>query len=227
MLLPPVALDHGAADWLDVPMIRCLTLPGTGAVRTDAAPTLASLADHVAGQLTEPVHLVGCSLGGMVAMHVALRHPELVLSLLPAYTTARAPRDAMLGRASRTAEFGAAALADENLARWFSPAALRAIPRPEPIAYAEARLRSADTDGLAAAWRAIAEHDLLDELASLRMPVTVVAGRHDHSVPATAAREIVDRVPSATLVETDDSHMGLLESPGRFSAIVRAHARIF
>lgn len=63
-------------------------LLGYGAFRDHAAPdwSLADQADHLAGWLAArgiagPVHLVGHSVGGAVAMLLARRHPGRVLSL--------------------------------------------------------------------------------------------------------------------------------------------------
>ncbi|SDM81267.1 alpha/beta fold hydrolase [Nonomuraea jiangxiensis] len=224
VLLHPVALDAHVADWLDVPGLQALSLPGTGAPGAARPPgSLAELADRVAGRLTQPVHLAGCSLGGMVAMHVALRHPGLVLSLLAAFTTVRTDRDAVLARAEHTERAGAPALVDETLERWFTHEALTATPRPAPITYAAERLRTADTVALAATWRAIADHDVRDDLGRVGVPTTFVAGRRDRSVSIESVRAAASQVPVSRLVETDDAHMGLLEQPGRFSALVNAH----
>lgn len=95
----PVLLIHGIgrsrADWNEQHellegshRVLSVDLPGFGEtpVPAEGGMTLARLADDVAGLLREletgPVHVVGNSLGGAVAMQLTADHPELVRSLL-------------------------------------------------------------------------------------------------------------------------------------------------
>ncbi|AXU11652.1 alpha/beta fold hydrolase [Streptomyces clavuligerus] len=93
---PPVVLLHGLGrsleDWeplrtaLPAHRLLALDLPGFGWSPAPPEPGLGTMAEHVAGCLdrlgiTAPVHLVGNSLGGAVAMRLAVRHPARVASL--------------------------------------------------------------------------------------------------------------------------------------------------
>lgn len=223
LFLHPVALDHEAANWLDVPNVIAPTLPGHGSRVRRPGWQLDDVVDEIVGWVPEPVHVVGCSLGGMIAMRLALRYPERVASLVLGFTTARIPRDVIVARADETEGRPVAELTEETLRRWFSDEALAASADLPGIAYARRQLLSTDAHAIADAWRAIAEHDVLDELPSLVVPTTCVAGAGDLSTPLTAVEAIAAAIPAAELVVMDAPHMGFLEDPVTFSAIVRDH----
>ena len=69
------AICDPPADWL------CPDLPGYG-VKTAAAIGLPEAAEFLSGLITEPVHLVGHSIGGAIAMLLATNYPECVASVV-------------------------------------------------------------------------------------------------------------------------------------------------
>ena len=73
------------------------------------------------------------------------------------------------------------------------------------------------------AWRAIAGHDVLDRLHGIDVPTTCIAGLRDESTPLPAMQATAHGIPGAELVEVDEPHMGFLEEPEEFSAVLRAH----
>lgn len=92
-----VVFVHGGnvANWMWESQVRALpdfqvltpNLPGFGARSDEQWVSLEATADDVAAFIAAhaeagPVHLVGLSLGAVVALHVAARHPELASSLL-------------------------------------------------------------------------------------------------------------------------------------------------
>jgi pimeloyl-ACP methyl ester carboxylesterase len=94
---PPVLFVHGlggeSLDWVDVAVplrdaFDCVALDLPGFAHSPlpsdndlSLDGLASTVAEVARTLNTPVHLVGNSLGGTVAVRVAAEHPELVASL--------------------------------------------------------------------------------------------------------------------------------------------------
>jgi pimeloyl-ACP methyl ester carboxylesterase len=94
---PPVLFVHGlggeSLDWVDVAvqlkdLFDCAALDLPGFAHSPLPPgkdlsldALASTVAEVARTLDRPVHLVGVSLGGTIAVRVAAEHPELVASL--------------------------------------------------------------------------------------------------------------------------------------------------
>jgi 3-oxoadipate enol-lactonase len=223
LFLHPVGLDRQAPSWLDLPPMRAITFPGHGA-RARPRPGLAleDMADEIAGHHTGPLDVVGASLGGMVAMHLALRHPDLVRSMVLACTTARADPEVMRTRAERTERLGAAGMLNDTLTRWFTADYL-AKQRTTALDYARCRLLAMDSGALADTWRAIAGHDVLDRLAEIQVPVTCIAGQVDQSTPLVVMRELATRLPHARLIELDAPHMAFLQQPDEFADAVRTH----
>jgi 3-oxoadipate enol-lactonase len=224
LFLHPVGLDRDCVAWLDLPPVRAVTFPGHGE-RSRARPglTLADMADEIAGHHTGPFDVVGASLGGMVAMHLALAHPDRVRSLVLACTTPRGDAQVMDARADATEARGAAGMLDDTMTRWFTAGALERDPDAPPLAYARDRLLAMDAGALADTWRAIARHDVLDRLGEINVPVTCVAGRQDRSTPLPVMQDLAARLPDARLVEMDAPHMAFLERPWEFAAAVREH----
>jgi 3-oxoadipate enol-lactonase len=199
-------------------------LPGHGE-RRRARPglTVADMADEVAGWTDGPLDVVGASLGGMVALHLALQHPDRVRSLVVACSTPRGDVEAMERRALDTEERGQAAMLDPTLRRWFTPEQLAARPEPAAVGYARERLLATPAGVLADTWRAIGGHDVVDRLGALTAPVTCLAGTRDESTPLPVVRAMAAGLANARLVERDVPHMAFLERPAEFAEVVREH----
>ncbi len=224
IFLHPIGLDAEAARFLDAPEMLAPTLPGFGVRTRRAGLTLDDAADEIAGWTEGPVHLVGCSMGGMVAMHFALRFPERTASLVLGYTGARVDPGLMADRALEVERDGSAALAGPTMSRWFTPEALDRSPLAHGVAYARQMLLDTGAERIADGWRAIAGHDVLGSLDRLAgIPVTCIAGRRDQSTPLAAVEAMAGAIPGARLVVTDHPHMGFLEEPDEFDSLLRQH----
>ena len=224
LVMHAAGLDARCADFLGIPGAIRVTLPGHG----DRMPaksdlTLEAMADEVAGWIHEPVHIVGLSMGAMVAQHVALTHPDRVRSLVLACTTARTPTHVLLDRAEATARSSVGEILAMTLPRWFTESFLALQPEPPGLTYARECLSNIDRDSFAAVWRALAGHDVLDRLAAITAPTTCLAGTHDVSTPPAELAAMAERLPRARLVEIDAPHMALLEVPEAFRAVVEDH----
>ena len=152
---------------------RCIApdLPGHGTRRDEpftARAAMGTIRDALeAGADGEPAHLVGCSLGGMLAIHAAAESPGMVRSLVAA------------GCSTQPGRRGAAAYG--TLVKLFDRAGEGPLHRVLGREGAEAYLRKgrAGFNAITAGVRAVAEFDLLADLAQIDAPVTILNGRFD------------------------------------------------
>ena len=236
----PVVLLHGlggnAASWgpqLDglaaTHRVLAWDMPGYGGSKALPEMTFAAVVDALAALLDaegiDAAHLVGHSLGAMVAQEFALAHPGRVRSLALLAGSGRfgppggswqkrfvaerlAPLDAGLGMADIAARAlpllfaGAVEPAHRELAR----SALAAVP--------------------AATYRAalgmLATFDALDRLPTLRLPALVVGGEHDPMAPHESLRRLRDALPGARLeIVPGAGHWLGLECPKTLNALLR------
>lgn len=222
VLLHPIGLDHAAWQWVDLPGAVAPDLPGFGAAEPLDELSLAAVADSVCDRVTGPFNLVGLSLGGMVAQHLALRHPDRVASLVIGCASSTASRSVMVERAEAVERVGLAGVLDGYLSRWFTKAALTAVEHPG-VSYARARILADDPAVIAAYWRAMSEHDVRDALGDIAVPTTVVAGRADVSSSLAGLEDMAARIPSAVLRVVDGPHMLLLDGYDGLRAVLHEH----
>jgi pimeloyl-ACP methyl ester carboxylesterase len=224
LLLHPIGLSP--ACWEGLGFVQALkpTYPGHGDRPIAERPySLGDLADEIAEATDGPLDAVGVSMGGMLAQHLAVRHPRRVRSLLLACTIAAVDRGAMLERATLAETHGLAAMVGPTLARWFAPATLAARPEHPGVVYARESLLALDARAFADGWRAIADHDLLARLPELAIPVTCLAGRQVVSTPPSTLEAMRERIPVSRSVLQDCAHMVHLERPREFARAVREH----
>ncbi len=199
-------------------------LPGHGsrsAVRGDLWRAAELLGDECGA-----ASYVGYSMGGRVALHLALARPALVPCLV---LVAATPGIADTG------ERRARRHADEELARSLEDVGVEAFLRSwlgRPLfsglsaeaAGLDAR-RQNTAAGLAACLREMgtgAQESLWPRLAELTMPVLVMAGRRDAKFSGLA-EQMADRIPDATLALVPDAgHACHLERPDAFLETVVA-----
>ena len=170
-------------------------------------------------QRDEPYALAGYSMGGRIALHLALAQPDRVRRLVLISTTAGLADDADR-RTRRAADDD---LADglerggmEAFARWWGAQPLFAGQSNEVAAAAHRdRLRNT-AEGLAASLRGMGTgvmDPVWDRLGELTMPAAVLVGERDAKFRAIGER-LADALPNAELVLVRDAGHALhLEQP--------------
>jgi 2-succinyl-6-hydroxy-2,4-cyclohexadiene-1-carboxylate synthase len=166
-----------------------------------------------------PYALAGYSMGGRVALHLALAQPALVRRLVLVSTTAGiedARARAERRRADDEVAEGLEGAGLEAFARWWGAQPLFAGQPPEVAAAAQRdRLRNTAA-GLAASLHGMgtgAMTPVWDRLGELRMPAVVVTGEHDAKFRALGER-LAAGLPHARLVVVPGAgHAVHLEAP--------------
>ena len=207
-----------------------LDLPGHGlSERLDGPITFAVLAS-VVGEVVEhldagPVHLVGLSVGGMIAQMLALRRPDLVrsLTLVATLCTFADPvRQLLRERAHIARQDGMAKIAPLTLERWF-PAAFREA-RPDVLDRAAKSLLAHDPADHAAMWDMIATLDLETHIHAIGCPTLVVAGGDDGSAPMAAGQKICSLIGGASFQALAGvGHLPPVEAPRTFNHLIKVH----
>ena len=162
--------------------------------------------------------VLGVSLGGIIAQGLAAERLTLVRGLVLSNTavkigTAQAWRDRMEAVRSR----GIAAVAEPTMARWFAPA-LRDGDAAQAV---RARLTACPVAGYAGCCAAIADTDLYESTAALRLPTLAIAGDADGSTPPDMVREMAGLIPGAQVqLIRGAGHLPCIDHPQEFAAHV-------
>jgi pimeloyl-ACP methyl ester carboxylesterase len=162
----------------------------------------------------ERVAVVGGSMGGVVAQHLALRHPARLTRLLLVATGA-VMGDPAAGFAR--AEAVAAAPWDAAAIRPVVQGFFRSPPTPERLGeYERIALQAAHRAAVEAA-RSNAGSNTLDRLGEIRIPVLIVQGHHDRARTPEHGAAMQARIPGARLAVVEDAgHTPQLEQPEAF-----------
>jgi 3-oxoadipate enol-lactonase len=198
-------------------------VPAAPFTMEDLAHDLAALLDALGATAT---HLVGVSMGGMIAQQFALMHPRRTLSLTLADTTSGYDDDArrlLRERAAQVRREGLAPQVDATLARWFTDDYHRT--HPEVIEQIAEVLGGTQPAGFAAACEAMAGFDVRQRLSQIAAPTLVVAGRHDTGTPVAMNRAIAQAIPGARFETIDAAHLAPIEQSRRFAALLESFLR--
>ena len=228
---PPLVLVHGAGgthrDWPEAlralagRRVLALDLPGHGASAGPARGSISAYAASVVGALDAleipSAVLAGHSMGGAIALTVALEAPARVAGLVlvstgarlkvsPAVLEATADPAALAAAAGTMAELAFGSLAGPSLREEFVAGLLATAPG---VAHGD--------------FAACNAFDVMARLGELRAPTLVVCGTEDRLTPRKYAEYLGDRIAGARLeVVPGAGHMVMLEAPERVAGAIGA-----
>lgn len=164
--------------------------------------------------------ICGVSLGGMIAMTLALKAPARVEALVLVCTSAQMDPAAWQARIDTVRGQGLSAIADLAMERFFSERFRHQAPGV--VASARTRLLAMSPDGYAGCGAAIRDMDLSARLSGIGARALVISGDRDVSTPFEGHGDrIAAAVPGARAVALDTGHLPSLEAPaGLAGAIV-------
>ncbi|ASN40719.1 alpha/beta fold hydrolase [Paeniglutamicibacter terrestris] len=181
-----------------------LDLPGHGAQPPLREPqTLETLARHVISRLPEgPIHLVGFSLGALIAQYIARFAPTKVLSLTSVNSVCRrtAEESAAVARRLDTAGTEFAAGVDLAIERWF-PHATTTVPA-QSIATVRHVLAANDIQSYLHAYRVFAQGDqeIGPELGAITQPALAITGSDDPGSTPEMSQRLGQAMPDCRVV---------------------------
>jgi pimeloyl-ACP methyl ester carboxylesterase len=225
------AFDDQLAGLSDRLRVIAWDAPGYGD-STCLAPESPTASDYAAalGAMLDALgipacHLVGHSLGTLIAASFAADHPQRILSLTLASVAAGQARlpaaereKALAQRLGDVVELGPRRMADQRGPRLLAPAAT-----PEMLRRVVETMAAVRPDGYSQAARMLASGDIKADVPLLPadMPVQFLYGDGDVITPPARNLEVAALRPTAPVhVVKDAGHAVYLEQPARFNSIV-------
>ena len=166
--------------------------------------TTADMAEEAAEAMKalglERAFVMGVSQGGMIAQHLAAKHPELVKKLILAVTCPKA-NDSVIAACDRwidMAERGDyAALTIDSAETNYTPEYLAKMRRMYPIATRVGKPR--DYARFIRESRSCQTHDATAVLGEIRCPTLVIGAEEDQIIGPQASRDLAEAIPDARL----------------------------
>jgi len=159
----------------------------------------------------------GVSLGGMIGLWLAAHAPERLMAAVLANTSARPDAAAMEARRKAVLAGGMAPVVETAMGRYFSA---RVLASHSPaVETARHTLLATSPAGYAGCCAAIRDMDMRAELAAVAVPVLVISGDQDVSMPWKGHGDVLAAgIPNARIAHLHAAHLSNIEAPRSFSA---------
>lgn len=231
---PAVVFAHGfemdhtmfAAQFEDLPdSYRCIAWDMRGHGDSDCPPGPWTIADievdlirFIEDLNAAPCHLVGMSIGGMLAVRVALQREDLVRSLTLIDTSADAEDPERIPQYEAFAAVIEADGVQDDLAQaviplFYAPKYIASSPQAIAIHIDRAKRMptAAHIEGIRAL---VTRTSVIERLGDIHVPTLVIHGEEDAAIPIAQAETVAATIPGARLVRIPEAgHTTPMEAP--------------
>jgi len=205
---------------------------GIGRTEMSSEPyTIRTMAEDVIGLMDylgiDKAHILGLSLGGMVAQEIAISYPERVRKLVLGSTLAGSEGGSEVHpemiKAFTTSESAAnidfrSIPLEKVMYKMISLAFNKRLYRMILLPLSKLSMKSIDPKGHFEQMSAVSSYNTLDRLHLIKAPTLVITGTGDRIVSPIASEVIASRIPNAKLVLVKGgSHAFFMEMRGRFN----------
>ena len=202
--------------------VAAVDLPGHGSSEPVGDPSVERYATTVMGVMQRigkrKVVLVGHSMGGAVALQIALTHPGLLKGLILIGTAA------YLDKLALTPDiflWSAAAMPHKFRGMLFSE-----VVTEDALAIAGNDIRRCRVETVLDDFTVCRHFDFRGRLKALKLPTLILCGDEDHITPVRYSKRLQQEMPGSTLMLIQKAgHMLPLESPDRVNAAIREFIR--
>jgi 3-oxoadipate enol-lactonase len=171
----------------------------------------------------ERVHLLGVSMGGVIAQRFALDNLDRLLSLILSSTSSEVGPRAVTMRQRLADQVETRGFDDRNsdASRGFAPSF--AAQHPDVVRRVTETTRACDPKAYAAAARAVADYNWTADLERVTVPVLILQGLDDQLTPPGGSVRMSRALPCSRLLMIPGAgHYLPLEQPELFTSCVRA-----
>ncbi len=220
------------ADFRDRYRVICYDHRGQGASSRASLEQLDmdTLADDASALLEHldagPAHVLGNSMGGFIALRLAARRPDLVLSAVVMGSSAEAEGkiaefDPLV---SAMREQGTEPVIDTLMWIMFGDDILADPERADVTGHWRTKMLGLDRGIADCAYQVVHRSPVLDELSSCTVPILAIIGEQDHAYSIANNEAIITAVKDGRLVVIPGAgHSIALEQPGPVNAAIKQH----
>jgi 3-oxoadipate enol-lactonase len=167
----------------------------------------------------ERAHVLGLSIGGLIALDLALRAPARVERLVVANSAARiGSAELWSQRCAEVRARGLAHLPEQVLPRWLGEAFRR--DHPATAERYRALLLATPARGYAGCCAALRDADLREQVRAIRAATLVVSGAEDLATPPAEGEWLAKQIGGARHWVLPTAHLSCVEQPIAFGAAV-------
>lgn len=246
LLIPGLGLDHGYYRLAIPEFSRAMRVFAVdprgigGSTRSSQPYSVEGWADDFADLIKElgvgPMHVLGTSLGGAMALALAVRMPEVVKSLVVVGAFSELDRAAVLNfnlRARLIERLGMSEEVADYMGLWtMTREFVNSDEGYQQMKANQAIIKRNSADLYLAFVRSVlawgrclpgqeGEAKFTSELCKIRARTLVIGSGNDQLIPLDLSRKIADNIPGATLhVMADGGHIPFIEKPEQVTELV-------